>query len=375
MTYLNINEISELSRKIRQNPASAELLAERGLAYLRASLYVEALADFNSSIDLDPTNPYNFIDRGRVLLELNRELEARLDFDKALGLDPSNDEAYHSRAIGAFQKQRLQDAANDMEQAIRINGHNAGYFQFLARIYAALGRPSDSLVAISSAISLNPTNHQLYSFRVYLFVYHLVCDDKVSIMDDAARAIYLAGENSEVYFGRGLIHFAERRWEEAAKDFSSDYANKHITWDHLRSVVFLLLSRIRSGDCDRRVPEAELVLGSVAKPLDQLGVDSWPLQAIAILSSKISPGRILELLLADFGKDEQAVGWILFEYHFIMLMRKTKYDNSTKSIINNLNKYKKYCYIQIYFLIIKNVLADLTDKGDGTEKVDGDEWH
>jgi len=75
-------------------PLEAELRAEvyaiRGSAYVSASKFDEAIADFDEAIQLNPREPRVFARRGTALERRGDRARARTDFEAALALDSDN---------------------------------------------------------------------------------------------------------------------------------------------------------------------------------------------------------------------------------------------------------------------------------------------
>ena len=197
-------EVVRLTQEIESNPSCGDLYAQRDLIYAHISRNPEAVYDYVIAISLEPNNIEFHIYLINELLALDWLSQAKLAIDRVLKLDPLDDEAYSCRARIAFREKIYQDALNDIGHAISINSNCPDYYHLEAQILASSGRPSMSLDAISRAISLQPNNHQLFAFRFHLFIYDLVGTGTGSALHDAERAIILGGDDSEVYFGRGL---------------------------------------------------------------------------------------------------------------------------------------------------------------------------
>lgn len=130
------------------NPQNAQGYYFRGLTFLDQQLALEAIADFNESINLSPT-PEAFFNRGlaRTLLataETTRSndplTQAITDYTKAIEKNGGYADAYYNRAIAYYSRSLNYQAMNDMQKAAQDREQALADFQQAASLYKQGGR-------------------------------------------------------------------------------------------------------------------------------------------------------------------------------------------------------------------------------------------
>jgi tetratricopeptide (TPR) repeat protein len=95
-----------------------------GNAWLMAGAPDNAVATFNSALQLKPQDAGLHEDRARGQMALRKFAEAESDLDEALRLSPGDGEAYQLRAMARFSQRKFDPALADAEAAIRIDPQN-----------------------------------------------------------------------------------------------------------------------------------------------------------------------------------------------------------------------------------------------------------
>ena len=76
----------------------ANVLNDRGVAKWRLKMTKEAIADFNTSVELFPDYTIVYNNRGNALLDLGEYEQAVLDFTRAIELAPGYGVAFNNRS-------------------------------------------------------------------------------------------------------------------------------------------------------------------------------------------------------------------------------------------------------------------------------------
>lgn len=116
----------------------AEVLNNRGVAYLNRRAYEDAVADFDAAIELEEDYAEAFANRGRAYLDMEDFEQAIQDLDRAIELDPEMSEAFGNRGL-AYQFQGDDERAiEEFGAAIAIDNSPQAYSN-RAMLYYTLG--------------------------------------------------------------------------------------------------------------------------------------------------------------------------------------------------------------------------------------------
>ncbi|MFC2101540.1 SMI1/KNR4 family protein [Bacteroidota bacterium] len=131
--------IERTTAQIEDDPTNAWFYTERGLALHALGRNNEALADFNTSIELEDGDAFSYFARGVLFEDLNKSRAALIDFDSAVKLEP--DDAYYlnCRARVLCDMEKYEPALSDMNRVIEMDEDYVLAYYTRERIYRALG--------------------------------------------------------------------------------------------------------------------------------------------------------------------------------------------------------------------------------------------
>ncbi len=124
----------------------------------REGKFLEAIAAFDSALELSPNQPDILSDRATTYLLLEKFSLAILDFDLAAKLEPKRAYRFSSRA---FAKERMGDisgAIEDYETAIALDPDDAIAHNNLGMLFEKRGSKTEADKLFSMADSLSDAN-------------------------------------------------------------------------------------------------------------------------------------------------------------------------------------------------------------------------
>jgi tetratricopeptide (TPR) repeat protein len=104
----NLDQLNLMLEKEPQNP---EYLYYRGLKYMDADDYTQAISDFNQSIALDSSVAATWFNRGTSKFSIDDFEGALADYNRAVAIKPGYVDAFYNRGV-------LFDTKGDYESAI-----------------------------------------------------------------------------------------------------------------------------------------------------------------------------------------------------------------------------------------------------------------
>jgi tetratricopeptide (TPR) repeat protein len=129
-----IQSIKLYSLALESSPQNAELLSERGVAYLHLKDYENCFTDMNASLNLEPDYSYRYASRAYAKDFFGDLDGAILDYEHAIELEPDN--ALNHNNLGLLlEKKGYQKAAKaNFDRSDRLNKLEKGYDQMLDQI-------------------------------------------------------------------------------------------------------------------------------------------------------------------------------------------------------------------------------------------------
>jgi Flp pilus assembly protein TadD len=129
-------------------------------------------------------------------------------FNQRLGLTRYEADEYYKKGLAAYEKRNLDEA----------------------------------LVNLTDAINALPSNAEYYAARGFIYLEDGI-DDKAEV--DFAQALKLYPYEMLAHYGRGVIAFREKKWDEALRHFTSAY---HANPKRAETLYYLALVYHRTGE-------------------------------------------------------------------------------------------------------------------------------
>ena len=140
----------------KADPQESRIQTARAASLAQAGQRTEALAAYNSAIDLDPSSAQAFYQRG-LLYQSEKKYEfAIADFTSANGLTPQQADPLLGRAQCYLALGKNQEAAADLDEASSVAPGNAQIWITRGNIYEKLGNREKAADSFSRAVLLRP---------------------------------------------------------------------------------------------------------------------------------------------------------------------------------------------------------------------------
>ena len=138
------------------NPKDSQLHLGRAQTLAQAGKTEEALAEFNTALDLDPHNAKAFFNRG-LLYQSDKQYELAIaDFTSANGLTPQQTDPLLGRATCYLALGKAKEAAADLDEAVQASPQNAQLWITRGAAYEKLGDRDKAADSYSRAVLLRP---------------------------------------------------------------------------------------------------------------------------------------------------------------------------------------------------------------------------
>jgi len=218
------------SGRTEELAASAEGFYSRGLTYLWAEDYKNALSCFKQAAEKNPRYADAYFQIGFCNGNLGRHQEAVDAFKQAIRINPDYVLAYYNLGVTYGELGRYQEAVDACKQAIRINPDLAGAHYNLGLAYGKLGRNQEAVDAYKQAIRINP---DLAVAHNNLGLTNILLGRHQEAIDEFKQAIRINPDYAEAHKNMGIAYDQLGRHQEAVDAYKQairinpDYALAH----------------------------------------------------------------------------------------------------------------------------------------------------
>lgn len=158
-------KLKYINMALKQVPAYAEALSEKGMAYLQQSKLDSAYKYTLAALDLEPEIGLLYLNLGKVLYYDNEPDKSKEALNLALYYNPLFPEAYMFMAQAAFEKKDFKDALLQNEIALRMAPQRislrADILAGMAIANYNLGNYKEALEDMERAKKLDPDNFRV----------------------------------------------------------------------------------------------------------------------------------------------------------------------------------------------------------------------
>ena len=149
--------------ELGQNTAEYHLLM--GKAFLNREENDKALAELEQAAQSDPTLPFVHFNLGLAYLVRPDFIRAKEEFEKDIALEPDVAFNYDRLGLVYLYLQDDEKAGQNFREALRRDSHLASSYFGLARVYQHEKKFDEALIAIASALTIEPDNPNYHNLK------------------------------------------------------------------------------------------------------------------------------------------------------------------------------------------------------------------
>jgi len=157
-TILLFSALAVLGACSKGKSANADSLNAHGLAAAEKSNYDQAIAHYDSAIQLKPDFASAYRNRGVTYAQKGDYDRAIQDFDQAIKLKPDMASAYNSRGLTYQAKGEFAKSVADFDQAIKLRPDNATALKNRGRSQFFQGHFAEAAADLDQGGSFDSTN-------------------------------------------------------------------------------------------------------------------------------------------------------------------------------------------------------------------------
>lgn len=159
----NFKKIEEIN-KPTQTKETYYTFYNQGLRYQSQNKNIEALNEFEKSINLKKENPKSYFSMGDIYLKIGKKNEALDAFKNVTRYDVDNEKAYYNQAVIAKDLGKTAEAINAFNKTIQINSKFADAYLGLGLLYQEQKNIPKASLYLKKYVELKPTSS--YSTRI-----------------------------------------------------------------------------------------------------------------------------------------------------------------------------------------------------------------
>jgi tetratricopeptide (TPR) repeat protein/predicted aspartyl protease len=204
---------------------TADELARRGAASLSRGDLVAALADLDRACAMEPDNAAFFATRAQVHAKQADFTATLADLDTALRLDPAQATARMQRGWMRMTRGERQGALDDLAVLDQTVAPQASIRAEMARLYNALGQPTQVISQWTQWIAAHPHDIELEKAWNGRCRARMELDaDLDKALDDCDRAVDADAKNPAYLDSRAWVYLRQGNLKKALSDFDRGLA-------------------------------------------------------------------------------------------------------------------------------------------------------
>lgn len=137
--------VADYNSVLNLNPGDKAALAGRSIAYHNCGQEEQAIQDLSALIKLDPARAISYNNRAWSLVAMGNSQAALLDCDRALKLDSRMSTIYDTKAVVLMKEHRAEEALVCINKALSLGGVDGAAFYHRGQILLAMGRIEESV--------------------------------------------------------------------------------------------------------------------------------------------------------------------------------------------------------------------------------------
>jgi protein O-mannosyl-transferase len=225
-----LEAMADFNKSLEINPNFNEPHNNLGDALIRVGQTNEAVIHFKRAVELDPESSASYYNLGDAWLQMQRNDEAVIQFQKALEIDPRFDKAYNNLGVALMRTGRIGEATTNFQKAIEINAEFADPHNNLANVLVAQNRLDEAIGHYQKAIEINPDYAEAHRGLAGVLVRQGKSDEAIEHYQAVVR---INPDDVDAHYNLGVLLALRARLDEAAEHFRKvieqkpDYADAH----------------------------------------------------------------------------------------------------------------------------------------------------
>jgi tetratricopeptide (TPR) repeat protein len=148
--------IAAYNAALKIQPDYPDALNNKGITLHELGRHEEAITAYNATLKLKPDYPDALYNKGNALNQLGRHEDAIIAYNAALKLKPDDHEVLYNKGHALHGLGRYEEAIATYDASLKLQPDNYDSYLNIARCYALLNKPQQSLDSLEKFIQLVP---------------------------------------------------------------------------------------------------------------------------------------------------------------------------------------------------------------------------
>ncbi len=149
--------LADYQTALEMNPSNHTLIISICECYRNLGNSEEALKEANKLIEADPKFALAYSERGYLKIKMNKFQEAIEDLNKGLDIDSTDPLMYNNRAHAELELKEIEKALIDVEKSIQLNPKNSFAYKIRAKIFIERNEKDKACYDLKKALELGYT--------------------------------------------------------------------------------------------------------------------------------------------------------------------------------------------------------------------------
>ena len=210
--------IAEFQTAIQLDPDDANAHYNLGLAYQKQDKLDEAAAANQEAIQIDPDLADAHNNLGLIYDTQGKPDQAIAEYQEAIRIDPDDDTAHYNLALSYYHQGQLDQAIAEYGETVRLDPDNADAHYNQGRAYYEQGKLDEAIGAWKESIRIEPADSMAHNNLGRAYFDQGRLDEAVAELTEATS---LDAENPLPHFNLGLIYREKGLTDEAVAEFEA----------------------------------------------------------------------------------------------------------------------------------------------------------
>lgn len=222
---------ASFAKALQLNGDRAEYYIDYAMSLIQLGKYDEAITYFDEAIlkkdntVVHKNNKKAYRGKGIAYLKAHNYEEAIKQFDKALAIDESSDlnmDILYYKGNAQEKAGLYQDAVKTYTSILNEKSTDAATYNYRAYAYRLMGEREKSLEDYNKAIKLDSKNYDYYFGKYFLLTDAGEEDSAATVL---SQALKINGTTQEDKFNIAKIHYFQEEYDQAISELSEAFRN------------------------------------------------------------------------------------------------------------------------------------------------------
>lgn len=206
----------ELEGILQGSPNHSMVWNNKGYALMHLGRRGDAVACFDTALEIDPKNLHALTNQGVLLAEEARPHDALQYYERALSIDPNSSLTWNNKGRALQALRRIDEAKGCYQRALQIDPRSALALGNMGWLLAEAGRHEEALVWLDKALGVDPFYDEVLNAKALALAALDRYEEGLKCLE---KAIDARPGNAVLWQNKGSILSQMKRYRDALDAF------------------------------------------------------------------------------------------------------------------------------------------------------------